>query len=134
GALTGPCPPTNNTFWPCTTGGRSEAEVEDRLVERRHVDGVHRREQLLVGETGEEAVDGSLEVGDVALEALVQAHVLEAPRVQALLLPRDVREVLGGDRRPSWVVALPYFGGRGCRPLLALGESRHRPALHERLL
>src|SRR5438045_3391762 len=73
GALTGPCPPTNNTFWPCTTV-RSEAEVEDRLVERRHVDGVQRREQLAVGETGEEAVDRPLEVGDMALEPLVQAH------------------------------------------------------------
>src|SRR5438309_6735110 len=73
GALTGPCPPTNNTFWPCTTRRRSEAEVEDRLVERRHIDRVQRWEQLLVREAGEEAVDGSLEVGDVALEPVVQA-------------------------------------------------------------
>src|SRR5437762_2803674 len=153
GALTGPCPPTNSTFWPCiaaqpacrgtnsaarrpgpgrtrrwwrgrlrrrrrmsrrsTRRPRSEAEVEDRLVEGRHVDRLLRREQPLVGKTGEEAVDGPLEVGDVALEPLVQAHVLEALRVQALLLPRQVREVLRGDRWPPGIVALPHLGRRG---------------------
>ena len=38
---------------------------------------------------------------------LGQAHVLEALRVQALLLARQVREVLRGDRRPPGIVALP---------------------------
>src|SRR5438034_5480971 len=76
GALTGPCPPTNNTFCPSTPPTySSEAEVENRLVERSHVDQPQRREQLLVGKAGEEAVDRPLEVGDVALEPLVQAHV-----------------------------------------------------------
>src|SRR5437899_87620 len=90
GALTGPCPPTNNTLCPCTAAGRSEAEVEDRLVEGRHVDRPQRREQPLVGKAGEEAVDGPLEVGDVALEPLIQTHVRKALCVQALLLPRYV--------------------------------------------
>src|SRR4051794_20188041 len=91
GALTGPCPPTNSTFCPCTAAyPRSEPEVEHGLVEGRHVDGVQRREKLLVGKIREEAVDGALEVGDVAFEALVQAHVLEAHGVQTLLLSRQV--------------------------------------------
>src|SRR5260370_14606022 len=44
---------------------RSEPEVENRLVEGIHVDLLQRREQLLVGKTGEEAVHGPLEVRDV---------------------------------------------------------------------
>src|SRR5688572_15163294 len=100
GALTGPCPPTKSTFCPCTVAPLrpSEAEVEYGLVERRHVHLLNGREQALVRKAGQEAVDGPLEVGDVALESLVQPHVLESLRVQALLLPRQVREVLGGDR------------------------------------
>src|SRR5262249_60696035 len=65
---------------------RSEAEIEDRLVERCNVEHLHCREQLLVRTAGEESVQGSLEVGDVPFEQGVQAHVLEAPRVQTLLL------------------------------------------------
>src|SRR6516165_10713559 len=114
----------------CTAPNVLEADVENWLVERGHVDELQRRKQLLVGATGEEAIDCSLEVGDVALESLVQAHVLEASRVQALLLSRDVRKVLRRDRRPSRIVGLPYFRWRGCHMLLALRESRHRPDLH----
>src|SRR4051812_5518142 len=85
GALTGPCPPTNSTFWLCTwRRSRSEAEVEDRLVEGRHVDGMQSREQFLIRTAGEEAVDEALEVGDVALQSLVEPHVFEAHGVQAL--------------------------------------------------
>src|SRR5207248_6219484 len=80
---------------------RSEAEVEDRLVEGGHVDRPDRREEPVVRKAGEEAVDGPLEIGDVALEPLIQAHVLEALRVQALLLPGQVREVLRRDRWPT---------------------------------
>ena len=47
-----------------------------------------------------------------ALGPLGQAHVLEALRVQALLLARQVREVLRGDRRPPRIVALPHLGRR----------------------
>ena len=75
-----------------------------------------RREQPLVGKAGQEAVDGPLEVRDAALDPLGQAHVLEALRVQAPLLPGQVREVLGGDRRPPGVVVLPRLGRRGLRP------------------
>src|SRR5882757_3610316 len=85
---------------------RSETEVENRLVEGIHVDRLQRREQLLVAKAGEEAVHGPLEVRDVSLELLVQAHVLEALGVQTLLLPRQVREVLRGNRWPPWVVGL----------------------------
>src|SRR5437762_7567183 len=67
GALTGPCPPTKSTFWPRIC--RSEAEVENGLVEGSDVDRPQCREQPLIGEAGEEAVDGPLEAGDVALEA-----------------------------------------------------------------
>ena len=74
-------------------------------------------QQPLVRQAGEEAVDGALEVRDVALHRFRQAHVLEAPRVQALLLPRQVREVLRGDRRPARVVGLPPLGR--CRRLAA---------------
>ena len=49
---------------------------------------------------------------------LGQAHVLEALRVQALLLARQVREVLRGDRRPPRIVALPHLGRRGLRRLV----------------
>src|SRR3954469_19345132 len=130
GALTGPCPPTNSTFCPCTGAPRSEAEGEDRLVERRRVDRVGSREEPLVRKAGEETVDGALEVGDVALQSLVQAHVLEAHVVQALLLPRKVREVLGGDRRPAWVVGFPDLGPRGDPGFLAVREPGQRPDLH----
>src|SRR3954465_5004994 len=76
GLLTGPCPPTNNTFWPCIVGeSPSETEVEDRLVERRHVERLHSRQQPVVRQPREEPVDGPLEVGDVSLELFVQAHV-----------------------------------------------------------
>src|SRR5688500_6699350 len=137
GALTGPCPPTKSTFCPCTLAppfDRSEAEVEYGLVERRHVHLLNSRQQALVGKAGQEAVDGPLEVGDVALEPLVQPHVLESLRVQALLLPRQVREVLGGDRWPPLVVGLPDLGRRGHARFVALGVTRHGPDLHERLL
>src|SRR3954453_16747954 len=113
---------------------RSETEVENRLVEGGHVDRLQCREQLLGTKAGEEAVNGPLEVRDVSLELLVQAHVLEALRVQALLLPRQVREVLRGDRWPPWIVGLPHLGRRGPPRLLALGEPRERPDLHQRLL
>src|SRR6516164_2303480 len=66
---------------PFTAPNALEAEVENWLVERVQVDLVQRREQFLVRESGEEAVDCSFEVGDVALESLVEAHVLEAPCV-----------------------------------------------------
>ena len=59
----------------------SEAEVENRLLERIHVDRTQRGGQPLVWETGEEAVDGPLEIRDVSLEPGGQAHVLEAFRV-----------------------------------------------------
>ena len=85
---------------------------------------LQRREQLLVGEAGEEAVDGPFEVRDVSLGPLRQAHVLEALRVQALLLPRQVREVLRGDRRPPWIVALPHLGRRGLRPARSPSGNR----------
>ena len=63
-----------------------------------------------------------------------QPHVLEARRVQPLLLARQVREVLGRDRRHTRVVALPHLraGRRG--PVVVLGEPGQRPDLHERLL
>src|SRR5947199_4747323 len=112
----------------------SEAEVENRLVEGIHVDRLQRREQLLVAKAGEEAVHGPLEVRDVSLEPLVQAHVLEALRVQALLLPRQVREVLRGDRWPPRIVGLPRVGRRGLPRLLALRVPGERPDLHQRLL
>ena len=66
---------------------------------------------LVVGPAGEVAVDGAVEVRDVALGPLRQAHVLEALRVQAPLLARQVREVLRGDRRPAWVVVGPHLRG-----------------------
>src|SRR3954469_23934249 len=69
GLLTGPCPPTNNTFCPRIVAP-SETEVEDRFVERCHVERLHRRQQPVVGETREEAVNGALEVRDVSLELL----------------------------------------------------------------
>ena len=74
-------------------------------------------QQPLVGQAGEEAVDGPLEVREVALGLLGQAHVLEALGVQAPLLPRQVREVLGRDRRPAGVVVLPHLGRRRPRRL-----------------
>ena len=49
---------------------------------------------------GEKPVDDPLQVGDVAFEPFVETHVLEALRVQTLLLAREVGEVLRGDRRP----------------------------------
>src|SRR2546430_13605667 len=113
---------------------RSETEVENRLVEGIHVDRLQRREQLLVAKAGEEAVDGPLEVRDVPLESLAQAHVLEALRVQTLLLPRQVREVLRGNRWPPWIVGVPHLWRRGLPRLLAFGEPRERPDLHQRLL
>src|SRR5690349_3483628 len=75
----------------------SEANVDDRHLERVDVHRVQRRQQLLVRKAGEEAVDGPVEVGDVALCLLRQAHVLEAPGVQAPLLAGQVREVLPRD-------------------------------------
>ena len=65
-----------------------------------------------------------LEVRDVALGPLGQPHVLEALGVQALLLPRQVREVLRGDRRPPRIVALPRLGRRGLRRLAGLPGTR----------
>ena len=66
---------------------------------------------------------------------LGQAHVLEALRVQALLLPRQVREVLRGDRRPRGDRRTPTpraaWASAGS---LALREPRQRPDLHQRLL
>src|SRR5215510_9757095 len=106
---------------------RSEAEIEDRLVERCNVEHLHCREQLLVRTAGEESVQGSLEVGDVPFEQGVQAHVLEAPRVQTLLLAGQVREVLRRNRRPPRIVVLPHLGRRGPPRLLPLGEPRERP-------
>src|SRR5436190_23079934 len=85
----------------------SEPEVGDRLVERIHVDLVERGQESVVGETGEVAVDDPLEVRDVAFEPARQAHVLEALRVQTLLLSRQVGEVLRRDRRPAGVGELP---------------------------
>src|SRR6516162_7454495 len=118
----------------CAAPNVLEAEVENWLVEWGHVDALQGREQLLVGALGEEAIDDSVEVGYVTLEPLVQPHVLEASRVQALLLSRNVRKVLRRDRRPSWIVGLPYFRWRGCHRILTLRESSHRPDLHEGLL
>jgi hypothetical protein len=46
---------------PCSP---SESEVEDRLVERVHIDRLQRREQLLVGKAGEETVESVLVVRD----------------------------------------------------------------------
>src|SRR5437870_5024999 len=88
----------------------SEAEVGHRLFERVDVDRRQRWEQLLVGEPREVAVDETLAVGDVAFEPGREAHVLEAATVQAQLLTGQVREVLCGDRGPTWVVALPHLG------------------------
>src|SRR5262245_546183 len=72
----------------------SEGQVLHRLLEGIDVHRVHRGQELLVGQPGEEAVDRALEVRDVALELAREAHVLEPVLVQALLLSRDVREVL----------------------------------------
>ncbi len=88
----------------------------------------------IVGKSGEEAVEGPLEVGDPALGPLGQAHVLEPVGVEAALLPREVREVLGGDGWPARIVVVPRLGRRGLLPLLALGEPGERPDLHQRLL
>ena len=82
-------------------------------------------QQTLVRQAGEEAVDGPLEVRDVPFGPLGQAHVLEALRVQAPLLPGQVREVLRRDRRPPRVVALPHLGRR--RPL-GSAPSGNRPS------
>src|SRR5262245_23583214 len=62
-------------------GRESEADVDDRPLERIHIDLAQRREQLVVAEAAEEAVDRAVEVGDVPFHLLGQAHVLEAPRV-----------------------------------------------------
>src|ERR1035441_8828107 len=86
--------------------------------------GLQARQQLLVRKTGEEAVEGSLEVGDSSLCSLGQAHVLEPARMQAPLLSRQVGEVLSGDRRPPWIVALPMLGRHGLFRLAVLGEPR----------
>src|SRR5262249_60165364 len=109
---------------------RSEAEIEDRLVERGNVERLHCREQLLVRTAGEESVQGPLEVGDVPLEHGVQAHVLEAPRVQTLLLAGQGREVLRRNRRAPRVVVLPPPGGPGAPPPPPLRGPPGRPELH----
>src|SRR5262245_46319920 len=112
---------------------RSEAEIEDRLVERCNVEPLHCREQLLVRTAGEESVQGSLEVGDVHFEQGVQAHVLEAPRVQTLLLAGQVREVLRRNRRPPRIVVLPHVRRRWLLWHAPLREPSQRPDLHQRL-
>src|SRR5262249_56276941 len=110
---------------------RSEAEIEDRLVERGNVERLHCREQLLVRTAGEESVQGPLEVGDVPLEHGVQAHVLEAPRVQTLLLAGQGREVLRRNRRPPRIVLPPHPRRRGPPPPPPLrGPPRPPPLPH----
>src|SRR5438105_15009614 len=52
----------------------SEADVDDGVIQRVHVDRVERAEQLLVGQPGEVAVDRALEVRDVSFDPLGQAH------------------------------------------------------------
>src|ERR671916_1443020 len=84
----------------------SEPQVGDGSFERVHVDLAQGGQQRLVGQSGQEAVDGALEVGDAALDLLGEAHVLEAPGVQAQLLPGQVGEVLLRDGRYPRVVAL----------------------------
>ena len=94
----------------------SETEVDDRRSSGFTLTVRSAGSSRSYGSAGEEAVDGPFEVRDVALHPLGQAHVLEALRVQALLLPRQVREVLRGDRRPPRIVALPRLGRRGSLP------------------
>src|SRR5262249_62190682 len=108
---------------------RSEAEIEDRLVERCNVEHLHCREQLLVRTAGEESVQGSLEVGDVPFEQGVQAHVLEAPRVQTLLLAGQGREGLRRDRRPPRGVVIPPPPRPGPPPPPPPGGPPGRPDL-----
>ena len=83
----------------------------------RHVDGgvrlLDRGHQLLVGQAGEEAVDDALEVRDQPFDLVRQPHVLESLGVQAFLLPRQVGEVLRGDRRPARVVGRQRLRRRG---------------------
>src|SRR5450755_3479370 len=64
----------------------SYSNVDDWHFERVHVDRLQGREQLLVREAGEKAVDRSFEVRDVSLGPLGEAHVLETLVVQAPLL------------------------------------------------
>ena len=94
-----------------------------------------RREQLLVGQAGEEAVDGPFEVRDVALGPLGQAHVLEALRVQALVAggagsrsPARGSAATADRRSPTPRAAW------AARPFGALREPGERPDLHQRLL
>src|SRR5262245_44968453 len=111
----------------------SEADIDDGPFEGVDVQLPQRRQQLFVRKAGEEPVDRPVEVRDVALDPLGQAHVLEPLRVEAALLPRQVREVLRRDRRDSWVVARPRLGRHRLRTLAALREPRERPDLHQRL-
>src|SRR4029453_16147628 len=111
-----------------------QREIDDRSIEGTHVDGLQGPGKVLVGKAGEEAVDGPLEVRDVALEPAGQAHVVKASRVQTSLLPRQVREVLRGDRRPARIVALPRLGRRRAPRLLPWGIAGEGPDVHQRLL
>src|SRR5579863_7547838 len=81
----------------------SEVEVGDWDVDRR-VDLLHRRHQFLVRQPREVAVDHSLEVRDKSLHLVGEAHVFETPRVQSLLLPWEIREVLLRYRWPAGIV------------------------------
>src|SRR5262249_62324937 len=71
---------------------RSEAEIEDRLVERGNVERLHCREQLLVRTGGEGSVQGPLETGEGPLETRVPAHVLGRPLLPPLPLGAAGRE------------------------------------------
>src|SRR5262249_8144066 len=90
-------------------------------------DVVHRREELIVGQAGQIAIDQSLVVGDHPLYPIRQAHVLESLSVQAPLLPWQIGVVLGRYGGAARVIGSPgRRSGRG-RRLLAGRVAGERP-------
>src|SRR5437588_10420481 len=108
----------------------SETDVlGGRFYRPRHFQ-APRDEQLGV-KPGEITVDEPVVIGDKAFTLLGESHVVEALGVQALLLARQIGEVLGGNRRPARIIGGPGLGGRELRWSLALRVQGGRPDLKQ---